>query len=396
MSQSPRQPTRYMRYVWLVYLGSLFFQPAFDSSTDALDWLAVAVLIALFLPIYAATFRARDDRQTLILIACMGALAVAGSLVNGGASVFVIYAAATAGHLYPTRRAVRVIAVLVGLVGVMVVISPTPMPWRLAAIAPALFFAPAVGAASIFDAERHRASRRLVRANEEIERLATIAERERIARDLHDLLGHTLSLIVLKSELAARLVRADPDRAAAEVNDIEQIGREALGEVRAAVTGYRARGLGAELDGARVALEAAGVEVDVHADPIDLHPEQESALAMALREAVTNVVRHADAHRATISIAAAGTDVRLEVRDDGRGVAGPAGSGITGMRERIAALGGSVEVGGPEGGDGDRRGTVVGVTVPLGGTARDKHAADGHEVDGHTAAEHTAEELGGR
>ena len=364
-----------MRYVWLVYLGALFYQPLFNPSTDARDWLAVAVLIALFLPIYAATFRARTDRQILVLIACFAALSLAGSLVNSGASVFVVYAAATAGRLYPVRRAVEVIAVLVGLVGLIFVISPVPMPWRLAALGPALFFTPVVGATSIFDAERGRTSRRLRRANEEIERLATIAERERIARDLHDLLGHTLSVIVLKSELAARLVRADPDRAAAEVTDIEQIGREALGEVRAAVAGYRARGLGAELDGARVALEAAGVDVEVNAGPTELRPEQESALAMALREAVTNVVRHADAQRATISITTVGTDVRLEVTDDGRGSAGLAGSGITGMRERVAALGGLVRVGDPPGPD-HQSGTVVEVTLPLVRAADDSRRAE--------------------
>ena len=374
-SQSPPHPTRYMRYVWLVYLCSLFFEPVFDPSTDALDWLAVAVLIALFLPIYAATFRARDDRRTLTLIASFAVLALAGSPFNIGASVFVIYGAATAGRLQPTRRAVQVIVVLVGLVGLIAVISPAPIPWRFAALAPALFFTPAVGAASIFDAERYRTGRRLLAANEEIERLATIAERERIARDLHDLLGHTLSVIVLKSEVAARLVRADPDQAAAEVNDIEQIGREALGEVRAAVAGYRARGLGAEIEGARVALAAAGVEFEVHAEPVDLRPEHESALAMALREAVTNVVRHADAQRATIGITTVGTDVRLEVSDDGRGYAGPAGSGITGMRERIAALGGLVRVGSPQDDD-HRHGTVVEVTMPLAGTADDGQQAE--------------------
>src|SRR5690606_27986971 len=147
---------------------------------------------------------------------------------------------------HPTRRAVQVVAGLVGLVGLMALISPAPMPWRLAAFVPALLFTPALGAPSILVAERDLGDRPLMRADAEIERLATIAERERIARDLRDLRGHTLSVIVLKSELAARLVRADPDRAAAEVNDIEQIGREALGEVRAAVAGYRARGLGAE------------------------------------------------------------------------------------------------------------------------------------------------------
>ncbi len=379
MSQSPPHPTRYMRYVWLVYLLALFYQPAFDPTTDAWDWLAVAVLIALFLPIYAATFRARDDRRTLMLIAALVALAVVGSLVNGGASVFVIYAAAVAGRLHPARRAASVVAALFGVVALMVVISPVPMPWRLAALAPALFFTPVIGATSIFEAERDRANQRLRRADEEIERLATIAERERIARDLHDLLGHTLSVVVLKSELAARLVRADPDRAIAEVHDIEKIGREALGEVRAAVTGYRARGLGAELDGARMALEAAGVDVEVHADPHDLRPEPESALAMALREAVTNVVRHADAQQATISITTGGGAVRLEVTDDGRGYSGQQGSGLIGMGERIAALGGHVEVRDAGGGQ-DRIGTVVEVTLPPTSTLDDGTEAE--EVGG--------------
>jgi two-component system sensor histidine kinase DesK len=375
MSQSRPHPTRYMRYVWLVYLFALFYQPAFDPSADALDWLAVAVLIALFLPIYAATFRARDDRQTLILVVALAALAVVGSLVNGGASVFAIYAAAVAGRLYPTRRAVQVVAALFGVVALLVVISPVPMPWRLAALAPALFFTPVIGATSIFEAERDRANERLRRANEEIERLATIAERERIARDLHDLLGHTLSVVVLKSELAARLIPADPDRATAEVHDIERIGREALGEVRAAVTGYRVRGLDAELAGAGVALEAAGVDVEVHADPTDLHPEQESALAMAVREAVTNVVRHADAQGATISITTVDAGVRLEVTDDGRGISGQEGSGLTGMRERIAALGGHVDVRHTRD-HLDHRGTVVEVVLPLAGTADDRPQAE--------------------
>ena len=375
MSQSPPQPTRFMRYVWLVYLGALFFQPLFGSSSGVLDWFAVAVLVALFLPVYAATFRARNDRQTLFLIATIGALALAGSLVNSGASVFAIYAAAIAGRLHPTRRAVTVVAALVGVGMVMVLISPVPMPWRLAGPTPALFFTAVVGATTIFDAERDRANRRLLRADEEIERLATIAERERIARDLHDLLGHTLSVVVLKSELAARLIRSDPDRAAADVAVIQQIGRAALGEVRSAVAGYRAQGLGSELDGARVALEAAGVDVAVHAEPIDLRPEQESALAMALREAVTNVIRHADAQGATISVTTVGAEVRLEVTDDGHGSSGLAGSGLLGMRERISALGGHVQVSAGRDRD-DRQGTVVAVTVPTAGPPREGRQAE--------------------
>ena len=146
----------------------------FNPSTDALDWLAVAVLIALFL----RSTQRRSDHATPDPDPRrgLGALALAGSLVNSGASVFVVYAAATAGRLYPARRAVQVVAALGGLVG-LIFVSPVPMPWRLAALGPALLFTPVVGAASIFDAERGRANQRLLRADEEIERLATIAER---------------------------------------------------------------------------------------------------------------------------------------------------------------------------------------------------------------------------
>src|SRR4029077_11516441 len=123
------------------------------------------------------------------------------------------------GRLQPLRRAVWVIVALAGVTGLIYLISQTPMPWRIMLVAPEFVFTLVVGAASILDAERARAQRRLRRADEEIERLATIAERERIARDLHALLGHPLSVIVLKSELAARLITIDADRAEQEVHD---------------------------------------------------------------------------------------------------------------------------------------------------------------------------------
>jgi len=133
------------------------------------------------------------------------------------------------------------------------------------------------------------------------------------------------------------------------MRDVERIGREALSEVRTAVVGYRAKGLGGELDGARRALAAAGVEATVEADLPALPIAHESALALALRESVTNVVRHADARHATIRIGVEESRVVLEVADDGRGGSGPEGAGLTGMRERIAALGGAVQRDGESG-----------------------------------------------
>ena len=349
MSEQPIDGTRWMRYVWIIYLGTLFFQPAFDPSTRPLDWAVVVGLIAVFLPLYFAGFRATDDRQILMVVGAMAALGVVGSLLNSGASVFVIYAAAGAAYLTPVRRAVWVIAALVAVVGVIVLISPVPLPWRLVAHAPTFIFTMVIGAANVFDAERERAQRSLRRADEEIERLATLAERERIARDLHDLLGHTLSVIVVKSELAARLAEAEPVRAADEMRDVERIGREALSEVRAALAGYRARGLRGELEGARRALAAAGVEATIEAEVPALSIVQESALALAVRESVTNVVRHANASHVTIRIDSDQRHVTLEVADDGRGGSAADGAGVTGMRERMSALGGSVQRDGASG-----------------------------------------------
>lgn len=355
--------TRYEPYLWLVYLAALVFQPVFDPDTTAVDWVATAVMVAVFLPLYQASLAERDQRRLMFLLAAMAGLGVVGSLVNAGAGVFVVYAAALAGRLSPVRKAVMAVAVLAGLAGVMFLISTVPMPWRLLAVVPIIVFVLVIGAVGIIAGERERTQAQLRRADEEIERLATVAERERIARDLHDLLGQTLSVVVLKSELAGRLVRSDPELAEREMREVEQTARTALAEVRSAVTGYRAKGLGAELVSARQALSAANVDLEATIDLPVLTAEQEATLALALREAVTNVLRHADAQSATIRADATPDEVRLEVGDDGRGARGPDGSGLAGMRERATALGGHVSCRtGPSGGE--RPGTLVRVVLP--------------------------------
>jgi len=194
-----------------------------------------------------------------------------------------------------------------------------------------------------------RANAALREARAELAELAVADERLRFARDLHDLLGHDLSLIALKAELAGKLLPDRTDAAATELEQIRELTRNALAQVREAVDGYRQPTLPSELAGARVALEAAGIVLHVDAPEEPLAPEVESVLAWAVREGATNAIRHSGARRAEITLRPG----RLEIADDGHGAPRPepAGNGLTGLRERVQAVGGTVEAGaGPSGG----------------------------------------------
>lgn len=168
------------------------------------------------------------------------------------------------------------------------------------------------------------------------------AERERIARDLHDILGHTLSVIILKSELASRLIDQDVGLAKAQMEDVEKISRQALSEVREAIAGYREGDLASELARAKATLEIAGIQVEERCEAIDLSAAHERVLALVLREAITNVIRHARAKRCEINLARNNDMHMLEIKDDGCGRDIKEGMGMRGMRERVTALGGTV------------------------------------------------------
>jgi two-component system, NarL family, sensor histidine kinase DesK len=185
-------------------------------------------------------------------------------------------------------------------------------------------------------------------ARAELARAAVDQERLRFARDLHDLLGHTLSVIILKSELAGRLLPRSPVQAAAEVADIEQAARDAQRQVRAAVVGYRQPVLRHELDAARQLLDAAGIGVTIECAEPALTPALDGLFAWTVREAVTNVIRHSGARRCDIQVSNDGTRARLMVVDDGRASVGAtpnAGSGLAGLAERVAVHGGTIEAG---------------------------------------------------
>jgi two-component system, NarL family, sensor histidine kinase DesK len=203
----------------------------------------------------------------------------------------------------------------------------------------------------------------------ELARMAVADERLRIARDLHDLLGHSLSLITLKAELAGRVIDADPERAAREIADLEAVARRSLGEVRAAVTSYRQPSLAGELAAARQMLSAAGMECRVEAPAsVDLPPDTDALLAWTVREGATNVVRHSGARTVTITVTVAAGEAIAEIADDGVGPdwapgAGPGeqGSGLTGLTERARSAGAEIIAGEGRGGKGFR----LQVRVPL-------------------------------
>jgi two-component system sensor histidine kinase DesK len=221
-----------------------------------------------------------------------------------------------------------------------------------------------IGAAMVAMGEIMRTNRELLQARQEVARLAVADERARFARDLHDLLGHSLSVIALKAQLARRRLPDDPDQAAVDVADIEAVTRDALREVREAVSGYRRPQLDAELDGARTALDAAGITTTIERPAVDLPAEVEAALAWTVREAATNVIRHSGATHSTIRLLPAIGQATVEVIDDGRGVNGePAGgSGLLGLQERVRMAGGRLEAGPRDDGPGFR----VRAIVPIG------------------------------
>ncbi len=192
----------------------------------------------------------------------------------------------------------------------------------------------------------------LRRAREELARAAVNEERLRFARDLHDLLGRSLSTIVLKSELAGRLAPHAPERAAAEIADVERTARDALQQVRAAVAGYRRPSLISELAAARELLAAAGIDASIESSPAALPSVADGLLGWAVREGVTNVVRHSRARSCTIRLARRAGRATAEIVDDGSGsgAGGAGGCGLAGLLERTTAVGGQLDAGPMAGG----------------------------------------------
>ncbi|MFG2682292.1 sensor histidine kinase [Streptomyces sp. NPDC048392] len=340
--------------IWLAYLGapvSDLLHGGHPAGVQVLGWLGLVVFVVWYMLLLFRT--GRGDRINVVLgsLAVLAAQSTILALTLGREwLVLFVYVSIASGAALPPRLARWTIPGASALLTALAFAVPGGTSFIAGLLLPALLG----GFAMTGVRELIRTTIALREARATVAQLAANEERLRLARDLHDLLGHSLSLITLKSELAGRMLPAHPDKAAQQVADIEQVSRQALVDVREAVTGYRRPRFAAELAGAKVALTAAGVVAELPDEPdlAGLPEESEAALAWALREAVTNVVRHSGARRCVVELLGRqtldGAVLELSVEDNGSGGPAPSnapGNGLTGLAERLEKVGGALETG---------------------------------------------------
>jgi len=336
-------------WLWLSYSGFLFIKPILEPSR--FQWVATLTVFAIFIAIFKIYISDRSEDRPIRywLTAAIFLLGLATFPWNAGGSTFFVYAAAFLPFVIESVPKVLSLFVLESLFVVAegYVFNTRGhffyIGWPNVFIA--IFLLVLIGAGNIFFAEQKRAECKLRLAQEENVALAAVAERERIARDLHDVLGHTLSVIVLKAELAGRLLERDPQRAAQEIADVEKTARTALSEVREAIGGYRSQGLTAEMEQARKTLQSAGVVLSCESPIPQLNAAEETVLCLAVREAITNIVRHAQAAHCRMAFTTSDDGFyTLVITDDGGRAKLQEGNGLRGMRERVQSLGGRLSI----------------------------------------------------
>jgi two-component system, NarL family, sensor histidine kinase DesK len=357
MTRADGRTMRFLPFVILVNLAWLFVWAvlARQSFTHVIlpTLISVPIFVYLHLCVY---FYEGTNRVRLWYLAGIFALSYALAPWNFSSLGYLIFGFFMIVYLVPLRYAV---AVIVGSILVFVLEM-----WLLdassGAITSALVPSVTLAIIAIFTAYAHKHQLEMRRSQDEITRLATLAERERIGRDLHDLLGHTLSVVALKSELARKLIDRDIEAARTEIAEVERVARDSLAQVRNAVSGIRSTALSAELLAATALLEAQGVKVKCETENVKLPHDRETVLALSLREAATNVRRHSNATGVTIRVRKEQAAVIVEVADDGRGGRIVPGNGLNGMRERLDTVGGTLSLWpNPAGG------TLLRATVPL-------------------------------
>lgn len=330
----------------VVPIAYVFVDP-WQKGATWIEWLLTSVAFVTFLVLFTigSIYWARKDVMRRVC-AAIAALAIAFTAYRPSGVIFFVFIAAFA----PLATGGRIVAS-----GTIIIAAALASVAESAWLWPPTFLPTVIAIQSLLIGA---AITVVIRQQTGVRQALKTAERERIARDLHDILGHTLSVIILKSELASRSFERDPQRSKAEIDDVLRISRNALAEVREAITGYRTGNLKSEFERAQSTLETAGVAVERTCEPIDMPAAQERVLALVLREAVTNVVRHAQAKRCRLTLQRTEQTHRMAISDDGRGGTHREGMGMRGIRERVAAIGGEVSWNAG-------MGTELVVTVPL-------------------------------
>jgi two-component system sensor histidine kinase DesK len=340
--------------IWLVFLGypiADIVGAGYSPTKAVIAWICLVGFAATYLYAMWICLSLVPRVATGVLLLPLVTLFVEGIaltlLFRGQWSGVLVYCGVAAGWTLRWRFLVPVLLAL----GVFMVVSGALIGYAWADLGFLSFLTVALGFTML-------AFRRLIAtvielrtARAEVARLAISDERLRISRDVHDILGHSLSVIALKAQVARRLMHTDPDAAAQAIGDVETVARESLVEVRSMVTGYRQRSLADELQGARDVLDAAGIAFAVTRGSGVPPAPVDSLLAWTVREGVTNVLRHSRAHHCEISLSSSDTGFTVAIVDDGvGGVANAGGSGLHGLRERVGAAGGRVDAGPGDGG----------------------------------------------
>lgn len=353
-------------YIWLAYLP-LFFVPVFIFDPSTVHHIQVVVITVVFMAVYFASYWVNSKRVPYYIIA-MCLLGTAAALITLSASTLFIYAAALCCRLKSARKSFIGLALVLGwIVIISAAFSLLPNFYVIA-----LIFSTMVGFMNIYQYSLNEKKRELILSRQETQQLAKIAERERIARDLHDLIGHTFSVITIKADLAGRLIdksgEADIAKARAEIQQLEDISRSALSQVREVVSGYRSSDLMAELANAKHVF--SGVDIDFEYQlvaPVRQTLEDNKfvnkELAIVLRELVTNVIKHAQANSVKVTLENSQQTIRMQMTDDGRGFESSQskGFGLIGIHERMDKLKATVKVSTGTG----YSGCTTEITVPL-------------------------------
>lgn len=328
--------------IWLIYLVQTAggINKHSDGAGSVLGYLLLLVFAFVYLNTLNEAWDSNRGRPFWAGYAALYAITSAELLfAHQDALAMLVYV--TVVNVAAFRR--HSLWLIVGLTVIGSALPPLIKPWHAPFEWDLVITLPLVGLAMWGFFEILRSNIQLTAARAEVARLAAENERSRIARDLHDLLGHSLTTITVKAELAKRLSERDPARAAVEIGEVEALSRRTLSEVRAAVSGYREVTLSGELATGRQVLRAAGFIADLPKAVDDIDPNYEELFGWVVREGITNVVRHSRGTTCTITV---GRDW-LEIADDGAGTAGTAGtagsgSGLIGLRERVEAAEGTV------------------------------------------------------